>query len=299
MSVFQRKQQGKSFAFGRNPVPNQTGIRGRVLELLDPVHQKNFTTKEPEYWDPEKTRPKEMVGIVLQTDLRDQPDDEGNDDGVRAVFMTVDYKRGGKLAAVQDALEAARATDVEPGGQLALWFTGYDPESKNPDNPRKLYQATWTPPPAAGGAFQPQQVQQQPPQQVQPQPAQQPPQQGWNPPQQMQQPQQEGFNTGGAMYQPGTLQPQQQSSPPQQQQPAFDQGTGEVFDQPQPGGWNPPPNPAPVPATAPQAAAAPAANTAMIQQMIATGASDADINAATGATQDVIQAVRNLARLQG
>jgi len=160
MSVFERKSRGRNFTFGRQPVPNQTGIEGTILNLSEPMQEKDFVTKEPAFWDKEKTRPKNMVAITLQTGLNEGPDDNGEpDDGSRNIYVTVDYKPGGQLAAIQDAMDAVGARDLEIGGKLAVWFTGYDPESKNPDNPRRLFQARYMAPPAGGGVFQ-----QQPPQ---------------------------------------------------------------------------------------------------------------------------------------
>jgi hypothetical protein len=89
-----------------------------------------FQTRELLTW-PDGS-PVMQTRIVLNLD---------NDGGQVAV-----YAQGGSAKAVTAALVEAGAADIEVGGHLAVTFTGYDPESKNPANPRKLYEASYTPP---------------------------------------------------------------------------------------------------------------------------------------------------------
>jgi hypothetical protein len=63
------------------------------------------------------------------------------------------YAQGGLAKAVTKAIVDAEAADIEVGGQLSVTYTGPDPESKNPANPRKLYEASYSPP--AGGEWDP------------------------------------------------------------------------------------------------------------------------------------------------
>ena len=59
-----------------------------------------------------------------------------------------------KLAwAITKALVDAEAPDIEVGGHLTVTYKGNDPDSKNPANPAKLYEAKYTPP--AGGDWDP------------------------------------------------------------------------------------------------------------------------------------------------
>lgn len=213
------KSNIRNFSFGRNPIPGQTGIKGQVLEISEPRQAQKYNAnptapKALDWWDDEKTRPKMQVVLELQTDMNEGPSDDGTpDDGRRKVFVTVDYKPGGKMAAIQDAMEAAGRDDLEEGAFLALWFIGLDPESKNPDNPRKMFQATYQPPASAGGAFQPQQGQQA--------------QQGYQAPQTQpaygQPPQGQQFGQQTQQAQPAYGQPPQGQQFGQQSQPAYGQ----------------------------------------------------------------------------
>lgn len=56
------------------------------------------------------------------------------------------YAHGGMAQAITSAIVAAEAPDIEVGGRLTVTYTGTDPESKNPANPRKLYKAEYIPP---------------------------------------------------------------------------------------------------------------------------------------------------------
>ena len=125
-----------------------------------------------------------QVKITLQTQERDQQD--GSDDGKRNLWVSESGKKGGMLAAIRDAVKASGADTIRPGGYLRMQFTGFDPESKNPQNPRKLYQAGYEAPSPAGGMFANDPGQrfehpQNPPTQQTPQGYQQPPAQQYTP----------------------------------------------------------------------------------------------------------------------
>lgn len=310
MTVFQKRpplKKTRSFTFGRQPIPNATGIDGIILDLTEPMQEKNFKTKEPEFWDKEQQRPKMMVGIEMQTQLKEAPEEDGTpDDGRRIHFVTVDIKQGGELSAIQDAVEAAGAEDLAPGGRLAVWFTGYDPASANPDQPRRLFQARYAPPPSGGGAFQPQGQQAQPPQQPAYQPPAQPQTQqfhaqaqqpAYQPPAQ---PQGQQFGGGGFGGQPPAQPAYTQSQPAQGFPPAqpagyppaagqqgevsfttngpVDTRTGEIMPQGFP---------------APQRQEV-QVNAQDIRQRLQQGQPDGQIMAETGASLEAISAIRNL-----
>lgn len=317
MTVFQ-KQTNRYFTFGRQPVAGQTGVKGQVLAISEPrqAYKYNINKQAPkvlDFWDAEKTRPKMEVVLDLQTELREPSEDGTADDGRRKIVVTVDYKRGGKLAAIQDAMQAVGADDIEVGAFLALWFTGYDPDSQNSDNPRKLYQANYQRPAAGGGAFQ---QQEQPPQQQQvagpPQPPTQQNPYGVNP----------GlgnpYGAGGDMGQPYG-QPQQGLTAQQYQQAAqsLQQGTHPVQQQyqqqaqpPQGGGFDPatqgfnpgtgevtPTYQPPVPA-ATQPPQVVQVNVEDVKARIQAGQTPAQISAETGASMEAINGVRNLLTTQ-
>lgn len=97
--------------------------------------QLDFDTREPLFWS--DGRPKEQLQVIIQTDRKDDPDD----DGKRALYLK--YKSG---AAVRDAVKAAGVRMLEKGGYLKLTYS-HDgvkaPGSRG--KPPKEYSATYTP----------------------------------------------------------------------------------------------------------------------------------------------------------
>lgn len=143
------KQSTRSFKFA---VPGDT-IDGEIVAIGDQSQQPKFNKPgEYDFWP--SGDPIMQIPVTWQTGLNEGPDENGNpDDGRRTVFFTVSNKKGGRLAAMQDAIREAGASDLEVGAKAALKFVATDPESKNMDNPRKLYAARYAPPAAHGGAF--------------------------------------------------------------------------------------------------------------------------------------------------
>lgn len=93
---------------------------------------------EPKVWP--SGDPQMELRITLQTTLRDSKIDD--DDGRRRVY--VDGRR--IREAVKEAFTRVGATGLEVGGEYTQTFTGYDPESKNPKNPAKLYTVVYVKP---------------------------------------------------------------------------------------------------------------------------------------------------------
>lgn len=143
------KQSTRSFKF---KVPGDR-IDGEIVSIGEQMQQPKFNKPgEFDFWP--SGDPIMQIPVTWQTGLNEGPDDNGKpDDGRRTVFFTISNKVGGRLAAMQDAIRAAGASDLEVGARSALWFESVDPESKNPDNPRKIYGAEYAPPAAHGGAF--------------------------------------------------------------------------------------------------------------------------------------------------
>ena len=293
LDAFKKRPSSKFASF---PQPGAT-VAGVITEISDQKHATKYNRdpkapKELDYW--KSGDPKMEVWVTVQTQDRDPQDPEDN--GYRTIVVTVNQKPGGQLAAIMDACEAVGAETPLPGGFLALTFTGFDPNSDNPQNPRKLFAAQYKAPAPGGGAF----TQQQPAPQVQPQTG---PNSQWGtgvdpgfqqgyqqaPAQQFQQPApapQQAYQAPAPQQAapPAWAQPQaQQYQPPVQ----VNTGTGEIA--PQQGGYQPPAQQAPVQQQAPQGGGVDAVQ---VQQLIAQGMDDATIQQATGAPAAAIAAIR-------
>ena len=131
-----------------NPGDTHTGT---ITEVSDARQATEFGSNEPAYWDREKTRPKMQVAVTLDTTERDPQD--ANDTGKRTLWVVEDGRSGSILAAIRQAVHQAGAGTIDIGGQLTVTFSGFDPNSKNPANPRKVYTAAYPAPAPAGGMF--------------------------------------------------------------------------------------------------------------------------------------------------
>ena len=107
-------------------------VGGTILEIGEAVQAKEFSTGKPATW-PDGS-PKMQVRITLSTDERDPQDP--TDEGKRNLWVSESGKKGGMLAAIRDAVKEAGADTIRPGGILQMAMIGFDPESKNPQNPR-------------------------------------------------------------------------------------------------------------------------------------------------------------------
>ena len=124
---------------------------GTITEVSDARQATEFGSNEPAYWDREKTRPKMQVAVTLDTAERDPQD--ANDTGKRTLWVVEDGRSGSILSAIRQAVHQVGAGTIDIGGQLTVTFSGFDPNSKNPANPRKVYSASYVPPAPAGGMF--------------------------------------------------------------------------------------------------------------------------------------------------
>lgn len=131
-----------------NPGDTHTGT---ITEVSDARQASEFGSNEPAYWDREKTRPKMQVAVTLDTAERDPQD--ASDTGKRTLWVVEDGRSGSILSAIRQAVHQAGADTIDIGGQLTVTFSGFDPNSKNPQNPRKIYSASYVPPAPAGGMF--------------------------------------------------------------------------------------------------------------------------------------------------
>lgn len=124
---------------------------GTIIEVGDARQASEFGSNEPAFWDREKTRPKMQVAVTLDTAERDPQD--ASDTGKRTLWVVEDGRSGSILSAIRQAVHQAGAGTIDIGGQLTVAFSGFDPNSKNPQNPRKVYTASYVPPAPAGGMF--------------------------------------------------------------------------------------------------------------------------------------------------
>lgn len=131
-----------------NPGDTHTGT---ITEVSDARQATEYGSNELAYWDKERTRPKMQVAVTLDTAERDPQD--ANDTGKRTLWVVEDGRSGSILSAIRQAVHQAGAGTIDIGGQLTVTFSGFDPNSKNPANPRKIYAAAYVPPAPAGGMF--------------------------------------------------------------------------------------------------------------------------------------------------
>lgn len=131
-----------------NPGDTHTGT---ITEVSDARQATEYGSNELAYWDKERTRPKMQVAVTLDTTERDPQD--ANDTGKRTLWVVEDGRSGSILSAIRQAVHQVGAGTIDIGGQLTVTFSGFDPNSKNPANPRKVYSASYAPPAPAGGMF--------------------------------------------------------------------------------------------------------------------------------------------------
>lgn len=124
---------------------------GTITEVSDARQATEYGSNELAYWDKERTRPKMQVAVTLDTAERDPQD--ANDTGKRTLWVVEDGRSGSILSAIRQSVHQAGAGTIDIGGQLTVTFSGFDPNSKNPANPRKIYSASYVPPAPAGGMF--------------------------------------------------------------------------------------------------------------------------------------------------
>lgn len=139
MSMTDQQQSTRDFLMGGGYKSAKFETVGQVWKgtvvSLDLQQQRDFKTGALKYWDSDG-RPMMQLRVVLQTDARD----DENDDGLRAVYL-----KGESQKAVREAVKKAGAESIEEGGTLALAYTG-DGEKKGNLEPPKLYRAEYRPP---------------------------------------------------------------------------------------------------------------------------------------------------------
>ena len=136
MSLFDSSSKGLKF--------DTIGVQhtGTVKAAPRERQQTKFGSQEPDFWP--NGDPKMQILVDLQTNLRESADD----DGERTLYVASKNMR----RAIGEAIRAAGASDIAPGGVLTVSYIGNDPASANPANPAKLYAAQYSAPTSAFAA---------------------------------------------------------------------------------------------------------------------------------------------------
>jgi hypothetical protein len=111
-------------------------ITGTISEPPEVRQQTDIDTKLPMTWP--DGRPMMQLVVTLQTDLRNDADD----DGLRRIYV----KGKSMTGAVRDAVRKAGAKGLEVGGRLQVVYVGDGEVKKRGFNPPKLYLAQYARP---------------------------------------------------------------------------------------------------------------------------------------------------------
>jgi hypothetical protein len=112
-------------------------VRGKVVEEPVVKQRRDFDTNEPMVWP--NGDPQEEIVVKLATDERDPSIED--DDGVRALHIYNQLK-----TTVREAVRAAGATGLKPGGDLTVEYTGDGIPKTRGKKPPKEYSAWYVPP---------------------------------------------------------------------------------------------------------------------------------------------------------
>jgi hypothetical protein len=123
-------------------------VGGPITHIGEPRQQTEFGSGKPLTWD--DGSPRMQLPITVQTNQRDPHDPQ--DDGKRVFYVKGEMKK-----AITAALRATHAK-MAIGGTLTLTYVGDEPTK---GFPKKLYQASYTPPAPGAGFFDQGEPQQQ------------------------------------------------------------------------------------------------------------------------------------------
>ena len=125
---------GKAFPF------NEIGDKvSGTIKLIERRQQTSFENNTPLFWD--NGDPRMLTYIELETDLRDDDDD----DGVRALYCkggNFEPAEGSGLSAERAIVEAAKKAglkEIDPGMKLHVAFTGRAKPTTRGYQPAKLF----------------------------------------------------------------------------------------------------------------------------------------------------------------
>lgn len=138
---------GKS-AFSKDD-PIGTTITGTIAFPPSVQQQTDIQSGDPLTWN--NGDPKEQLVVTLQTDQRDDEDD----DGQRKLYVKGSKKAGTKSLhdAVASAVKAAGAKGLAVGGTLTVQLVGTEPSATRGFSDRKLYAAKYVAPVTTADGF--------------------------------------------------------------------------------------------------------------------------------------------------
>lgn len=130
-------QSSKSFKF-QNPGDSVSGVIESVtasqMHVYDSLNQR--PTNQPDFF--QNGSPKLQVIVTIDTGLTDPSVED--DDGRRSIYIKgYGIQRRAWLQAIRNA-GLRKASEIKPGDRFTAKFVGYDPQSKNPNNPAKMYE---------------------------------------------------------------------------------------------------------------------------------------------------------------
>lgn len=130
-------QSSKSFKF-QNPGDSVSGViesvTARQMHVYDSLNQR--PTNQPDFF--QDGSPKLQVIVTIDTGLTDPSVED--DDGRRSIYIKgYGIQRRAWLQAIRNA-GLRKASEIKPGDRFTAKFVGYDPQSKNPNNPAKMYE---------------------------------------------------------------------------------------------------------------------------------------------------------------
>jgi len=124
---------GGSASISWKDAPIGHTVSGTVV-ASETVQENDYDTGEPKFYS--DGNPAWQVVVTLQTDLREEPDD----DGQRRLYL-----RGQMFTALRKEMARTKAK-LRPGGVLSVTFDHTEP-AKNPrHNDRKIYTVHYVPP---------------------------------------------------------------------------------------------------------------------------------------------------------
>lgn len=122
-------------------------VTGTVIDH-EVRQSRNFDDNKLEYWDDES--PRLQIVVNIQTELRDAEVEEGEDDGVRSIYIKW---WGASRKAMLKAIKDADAGDLAAGGILTAAYIGDGEQPDKKKSAPKLYAYGYTAPGAIATAM--------------------------------------------------------------------------------------------------------------------------------------------------